>query len=63
MTEKEWIVVLEEDPETGDIILPIPTELLEIQGWKEGDVLDVDVNDDGEIILVKSDNHDSTKEG
>lgn len=37
--ETHWIVTLEEDPETGDLIMPIPTDLLESQGWVEGDVL------------------------
>lgn len=34
-----WIIELEEDPETGDIIMPLPTELLESQGWRIGDTL------------------------
>ena len=38
-SETTWIISLEEDPETGDVILPFPPELLETQGWKEGDEL------------------------
>ena len=37
--ETHWIVTLEEDPETGDLIMPIPADLLESQGWVTGDVL------------------------
>lgn len=35
-----WTVTVEEDPETGDLILPLPPELLQMQGWKEGDTLE-----------------------
>ena len=34
------IVTLEEDPETGDLILPLSDELLEELGWKIGDTLE-----------------------
>ena len=37
---KRWEVTLEEDPKTGDLILPIPQEILNLQGWKDGDELD-----------------------
>ena len=39
MTVKTWTITLEEDPETGDLILPFPPDLLEEAGWKEGDTL------------------------
>ena len=35
----KYIVKVEEDPETGELILPIPIELLEEMGWVEGDEL------------------------
>jgi hypothetical protein len=37
---KNWTVVLEEDPDTGDLIMPIPQEVLDLQGWGEGDTLE-----------------------
>ena len=37
---KNWTVVLEEDPDTGDLIMPIPQEVLNLQGWGEGDTLE-----------------------
>ena len=38
---KNWTVTIEEaDDGSGDIVLPLPTELLETQGWKEGDTLE-----------------------
>jgi hypothetical protein len=35
-----WTVILEEDLETGDLIMPIPQDLLDTQGWVEGDTLE-----------------------
>jgi len=35
-----WTVILEEDPETSDLIMPIPQEILELQEWSEGDTLE-----------------------
>ena len=41
MTEekKSWEVIIEEDPETGDAILPLPQDMLDEVGWKSGDNL------------------------
>ena len=49
-----WVVQLEEDPVTGDLICPIPDEMLARLGWNEGDTLDWDFNEKtGQIILRK----------
>lgn len=50
---KSWTVTLEEDPETGDLILPFTPEILDELGWKEGDVLEWVDNKDGSWSLVK----------
>lgn len=50
---KSWTVTLEEDPETGDVILPFTNEMLEEVGWKEGDVLEWIDNKNGSWSLVK----------
>lgn len=34
-----WTVTLETDPETGDLIMPLPTDLLNQVGWDFGDEL------------------------
>lgn len=47
-----WEVTLEED-EDGNLILPIPPEVLEMAGWKEGDELDWKEHDDGSYVLEK----------
>ena len=35
----KYTVKVQEDPETGELILPIPDELLAEMGWNEGDEL------------------------
>ena len=52
-TYKSWTVTLEEDPETGDVILPFPDDMLAEAGWREGDVLEWIDNKDGSWSLVK----------
>lgn len=37
---KTHTVTLEEDPETGDLILPFTDEILQEAGWQEGDTLE-----------------------
>ena len=49
----QWTVTIEEDPETGDLILPLPQDLLDTQGWVEGDTLDWQDNGDGSWSLQK----------
>ncbi len=51
---KRWEITVEEDPTTGDLILPLPKELLELQGWQEGDELDWTDNGDGSWSLSKA---------
>jgi hypothetical protein len=36
---KKWTVIVEQDPNSDDLILPIPQEVLEAKGWIEGDNL------------------------
>ena len=46
-------VITQEDPETGDLILPIPEPILKSMGWKEGDELDISVDADGKLFIKK----------
>jgi len=48
-----WTVRVEEDPETGDLMLPFSDEMLSSLGWKEGDTLTWTVKTNGSIILSK----------
>jgi hypothetical protein len=49
-----WSITIEEDPETGDLMLPLPQDLLDLQGWTEGDILEWVDNKNGSWSLVKS---------
>ena len=49
-----WIVELEEDPDTGDIVMPLPAEALEANGWKIGDELTWGIDEKTrEVTLTK----------
>lgn len=50
-----WTVTVEEDPETGDLLLPLPQDFLDMQGWKEGDELEWIDNKDGSWSISKID--------
>lgn len=50
---KKWTLAIEEDPETGDRILPFPDDLLKETGWQEGDILIWKDLNDGSWSLSK----------
>jgi bifunctional DNA-binding transcriptional regulator/antitoxin component of YhaV-PrlF toxin-antitoxin module len=50
--EPRYEVITHED-ENGDLVLPIPPELLNRLGWKEGDTLDFKLDEKGRWILQK----------
>ncbi len=54
-TEKKlsWTITVEEDPESGELVLPLPADLLVMQGWIEGDTLEWVDNKDGSWTLQK----------
>jgi len=47
------IITVEEDPETGDLILPFPDGLCDQLGWEINDTLDWEDNGDGSYTLTK----------
>ena len=54
-TEKHWSLTVEEDPDTGDGILTFPEDLLELAGWKEGDIIEwIDLKDGSWQLKKKS---------
>ena len=53
MTNKTWTINLEEDPETGDLILPLNDDILEGTGWKTGDNIEWIDNKDGSWTMKK----------
>lgn len=52
--EFNYEVIVQEDPETGDLILPLPPELLREMGWVEGDELKFDLDSQGRWIISKN---------
>ena len=53
MANKSWTINLEEDPETGDLILPLNDDILEGTGWKTGDNIEWIDNKDGSWTMKK----------
>lgn len=55
MTEetKRWILDIQEDPTTEELLLQFPPDMLEVAGWKEGDILEWFDNGDGSWTLKK----------
>ena len=53
-TQARYEVITQEDPETGDLIIPIPPQILEQLGWKEGDDVEFDISKDGTIYIKRA---------
>ena len=47
------ILTVEEDPDSGDLFIALPQELLENVGWKEGDTIEWTQDNNGSWILSK----------
>jgi hypothetical protein len=56
MPSKSWSLTLEQDPDSGDLVLPFTDEILNEVGWKEGDVIEWIDNKDGSWSLQKVNN-------
>jgi len=50
---KTFTVILEEDPETKDLIMPLPEGMCDELGWEIGDSLDWSASPDGSFLLSK----------
>ena len=51
----QWTVTVEEAEDgSGDLVLPLPQELLDLQGWEEGTTLIWIDNKDGTWCLQKA---------
>ena len=51
--ETTWVIEVQEDPETGDLFMEIPAEILSSQGWNIGDTLVWDQVGDEAWTLTK----------
>lgn len=47
-------VITQEDEVTGDLLLPIPPQLLAQLGWAEGDEIEFAIDEGGKYILKKT---------
>jgi hypothetical protein len=47
-------VLTHEDPDTGDLMLPIPQKLLDELGWREGDEIEFAIDQKGKYILKRA---------
>ena len=56
VANKSWTVNLEEDPETGDLILPLNDDILAETGWKTGDSIEWIDNKNGSWTMKKIEN-------
>lgn len=51
---RRYEVITQEDPESGDIIIPLPLPVLEELGWKENDNIEIGIDNTGKLILKKA---------
>jgi hypothetical protein len=47
-------VTVQEDEDSGDLLLPIPPALLAALDWKEGDEVEFDLDDKGNYVIRKA---------
>ena len=53
--ETTWIITLEEDPETGDLVLPLSDGIMQAAGLEIGDELTWDIDAENQsVILTKT---------
>lgn len=53
-TQIRYEVIIQEDDATGDLILPIPEELLRALKLQEGDDVEFEVASDGTLYIKKA---------
>ena len=52
--QPRYEVITQED-ENGDLIIPLPLPLLKQLGWKEGDDVQIGIDENGKLFLRKTD--------
>lgn len=63
---KAWTVTVEEDPETGELLLPLPVDLLAQMGWSEDTDLWWNINENNQVFITnvsKDKNEENTDNG
>ena len=56
-----YTIIVEKDPDTGELVLPFTPEMLDQVGWKSGDTIVWTESDQGSFILTKKENNEATK--
>ncbi len=56
---KSWTVKVEQDPDTGDLVLPFTPDMLSQVGWDFGDTIVWEDNNNGTWSLTKKENKDA----
>jgi len=51
--ERKVYEVITQEDENGDLLLPIPDEVLKQLGWKEGMEIEVDIDSNGNLYLKR----------
>lgn len=51
--DKRYEVTMQED-ENGDLLVPIPPHVLQSLGWKEGDDIEIAMDENGHITFKKA---------
>lgn len=51
MENKSYLAKVLEILPNGDAILELPPEVVEIMGWSEGTIVEIDKNEFGEIVI------------
>lgn len=49
---------IEGDPD--NVNMTIPPEIMEAQGWKEGDTIKVEIGDQGTVVITKVEDNQNT---
>ena len=55
---KTYTVIVEQDPETGELVIPFTPDMLAQVGWDFGDTIVWTESDHGSFILTKKDSND-----
>ncbi len=58
----KWTITLEEDPETKELVMPFPPDLLAQVGWDFGDTIIWKDEGNGSWTLTKKEKEDGRKD-
>lgn len=46
--------VITQEDDNGDLLIPLPPDLMKALDWKEGDNIEVNIDDKGEFVFSKA---------